>query len=282
MPLAAVAQESEDGGGFLTRTIEGLLSGAGREVRLEGFAGALSSEASFERLTIADDQGVWLTVEDVTLVWSRLSLLRGQLQVDRLTARSIDLPRLSQAPAEETVDIPDAEAKPFALPELPVSVNIDEVSIEKVTIGEPVIGVAAELALKASAQLDDDAARLDLLAERLDGQTGRSGIIAGFVRDTSEITVDVDLTEDAGGLVAGLMNLPGRPSVGLKVAGAGPIVPSPKRGDRNNRLEGTSQSQITSLLPAAASSKRSSLARSSSSARLRSVMSRLMPVRRIG
>ena len=223
MPLAAVAQESEDGGGFLTRTIEGLLSGAGREVRLEGFAGALSSEASFERLTIADDQGVWLTVEDVTLVWSRLSLLRGQLQVDRLTARSIDLPRLSQAPAEETVDIPDAEAKPFALPELPVSVNIDEVSIEKVTIGEPVIGVAAELALKASAQLDDDAARLDLLAERLDGQTGRFGIIAGFVRDTSEITVDVDLTEDAGGLVAGLMNLPGRPSVDLKVAGAGPI-----------------------------------------------------------
>ena len=71
MPLAAVAQESEDGGGFLTRTIEGLLSGAGREVRLEGFAGALSSEASFERLTIADDQGVWLTVEDVTVLTYR-------------------------------------------------------------------------------------------------------------------------------------------------------------------------------------------------------------------
>ena len=64
---AAVAQEDDKG--FLTRAIQDALSGAGRTVSIDGFQGALSSTASFDRMTIADSEGVWLTLEEVTLDW---------------------------------------------------------------------------------------------------------------------------------------------------------------------------------------------------------------------
>ena len=100
----------DDDKGFLTRTIQDALSGAGRTVSIDGFSGALSSAASFDRMTISDDDGIWLTLEEVVLDWNRSALLRGRLEVEQLTAGRLDVERL---PVSNEVDLPDAEAKPL-------------------------------------------------------------------------------------------------------------------------------------------------------------------------
>ena len=64
-PLAVLAQD--DDRTFLEGLIEDNLSAAGREVRVIGFAGALSSRATLQQMTIADDQGVWLTLNNAVL-----------------------------------------------------------------------------------------------------------------------------------------------------------------------------------------------------------------------
>ena len=109
---AALAQEDDKD--WLTRQIQNALSGAGRAVLIDGFEGALSSTAKFDRMTIADDQGIWLTLEGAELVWNRSALLRGRLEVEKLTADRLDLPRLPVSEAEAV----QAEAEPFtfALP----------------------------------------------------------------------------------------------------------------------------------------------------------------------
>ena len=65
LPVPAAAQD--EGPGRLARLLQDGLSGAGRDVRIEGFEGALSSSATIERLTIADARGVWFTAEGVAL-----------------------------------------------------------------------------------------------------------------------------------------------------------------------------------------------------------------------
>lgn len=220
-PLGLAAQEGEDDGGFLTRTLEDLLSGAGREVNITGFAGALSSEASFERMTIADDEGIWLTLEDVRLNWSRLALLRGRLEVDRLSAASLDLPRLPEV--EETTEVPSAEASEFALPELPVSVDIQLFEVARIDLGEPILGAAAALGVQASAQLNDEGAVIDLTANRVDNAEGTYVIKGGFAREGAQIDVQIELDESSGGIAGRMMNLPGQPSIDLTVAGTGPL-----------------------------------------------------------
>ncbi len=104
LPLVAVsvvlgapvhAQEAaEDDRGWLTAMLEDNLSGAGRKVTITGFAGALSSRATIQKLTIADDQGVWLTIDNAALDWSRTALLSGEVIVNELTATSIVLERI--------------------------------------------------------------------------------------------------------------------------------------------------------------------------------------------
>jgi translocation and assembly module TamB len=69
-PLASFAQDSDDDPGYLAGLLQDALSGAGRDVRIQGFQGALSSEASIELLTISDAEGEWLRVENVVLDWS--------------------------------------------------------------------------------------------------------------------------------------------------------------------------------------------------------------------
>ncbi|MEP5730184.1 MAG: translocation/assembly module TamB domain-containing protein [Sulfitobacter sp.] len=216
----SMAWAQEDDKGFLTRALQDALSGAGRAVNIDGFSGALSSTASFTQMTIADDAGVWLTLRDVALVWNRSALLRGRLEVERLTAAQLDLPRLPNAQEDA---LPDAEAKPFSLPDLPVSVLLSEFAIDQINLGAPLLGQAAQLSLRASAQLDDTIGAVELSAERTDGSRGSFEIKADLARSDGVLDLMLDLSEGPEGIAASLLNLPGQPDVDMSVQGSGPL-----------------------------------------------------------
>ena len=108
---AAVTQSSDRG--RLQAFLEDSLSDAGRDVRIDGFRGALSGQSSFDSITIADDEGVWLTIKGGVLDWNRAQVLRGNLQITELSAREILLPRLPRAGGSA----PTPEASPFSLPD---------------------------------------------------------------------------------------------------------------------------------------------------------------------
>ena len=220
--LPAVAQE-EDDKGFLTTKIQELLSGAGRDVNIVGFTGALSSSASFERLTIADNDGIWLTMEDVVLDWNRSALLRGRLVVQELSAARIDIPRL---PKTEKDALPDAEATPFTfpqLPELPVSIDIEALNIAQLTLGEALVGQAVELQMNARATLNDDGLDVAFKANRTDGTRGVFELTTKLSRDEDILETLLQLSEDEGGLTSTLLNIPDNPSVELTVKTTGPL-----------------------------------------------------------
>ncbi len=219
---AAMAQDaSGDDRSRLVRFLEESLSdGAAREVRIEGFAGALSSTATLDRLTIADEEGVWLTLEGAELTWTRTALLRGALEVDRLAADRIVLDRL---PATGGGSSPSPEATPFQLPDLPVSINIAELEVGEISLGESVMGQAVSASLSGSASLEggEGAANLDLT--RLDGPDGRFQLAASYANETDQLDLSLSLAEAEGGIAANLLDLPGAPSVALDLAGAGPL-----------------------------------------------------------
>ncbi len=216
--VPALAQDDDKG--FLTRTIQDALSGAGRTVSIDGFRGALSSEASFDQMTIADDDGIWLTLEAVVLDWNRSALLRGRLEVERLTAERLDVERL---PVSNETTLPDAEAKPFALPDLPVSVEIADFSVGEINLGEPILGEAAQLSIEANARLTDTVGIVDFQARRTDGKMGVFDIQADYDRSEGLLDLLLNLQEDPEGIAARLLNLPGKPSVEMTVAGSGPL-----------------------------------------------------------
>lgn len=227
LALPASAQDSEitestDDGSFLERQIESLLSGSGRQVVVTGFQGALSSSATLDRMTISDDEGVWLTLIGAELDWSRSALLLGRLEVDSLTAEAVEMPRLPQS--EKRVDLADAEAKPFQLPDLPVSVRIGEVAIEKVSLGAPILGEEIELSIEGSASLASGEGEAELAIERTDGTAGSLSLTGSFDNGSEQLDLDLSLSEPENGIAARLVTLPGRPSIDLSVEGSGPLT----------------------------------------------------------
>ncbi len=221
LPQLAAAAEEEDDRGLLQSFIEDNLSSAGRSVRIEGFRGALSSEASLDLLTVADDDGIWLTLKDVTLDWSRLALLGGRLQVSKLSAGEILLPRLPKT--EDTVEIPDAEATGFSLPDLPVAVNVDEIAADKIVLGAPILGEEVSLALTGSLQLDDGAGNASLDITRLDRANDKVTLDVTYANSDHVLAIDLVVTEDEGGLASTLMDIPGAPSIKLTLQGDAPL-----------------------------------------------------------
>ncbi|WP_375261707.1 translocation/assembly module TamB domain-containing protein [Palleronia sp.] len=242
VPVAAQNTDAQDeGGGFLENLIEDRLSSEGFQVQVRGFQGALSSRATIERITIADAEGVWLTINDAVLDWNRSALLRGRLSIEELAAEEILLPRLPKG--EDQVNVPQPEAQPFSLPELPVSINIGQINAERIELGQPVIGEEAVITLEGSAQLANGEGQVDVRAERIDDERGIFQVAGSYENSTGQLEIDVELEEGPDGIVANLIDLPGRPALSASVQGAGPIsdftADIDLDTDGEDRLDGT-------------------------------------------
>ncbi|MBK4217602.1 translocation/assembly module TamB domain-containing protein [Paracoccus caeni] len=216
---AEISEEVSDDRGFITRLLEDNLSGAGREVVIDGFQGALSSRATFDSITIADDDGVWLTLKNGAIQWTRSSLLRGRVQIAELSAEEILLPRLPGAGPSA----PQAETREFALPELPVSINIDQIAAQRVVLGEPVIGLEAAISLQGNMNLEGGEGNANLNIQRLDGPRGEFVLDAGYANETQILRLNLSLDEAADGLLVNLVNLYDKPAVRAQINGEGAI-----------------------------------------------------------
>lgn len=242
-------EAEEDPGGFLERLIEDNLSGDGRDVEITGFEGALGGRGTFETFTISDPNGVWITLRDVVVDWNRAALLRGRIEVAELSAESVELPRLP-APAEAQGPAPEASG--FSLPELPVSVSIQDLKVDRIEIGAPVFGVETIASLGGDLSLEngDGAASLDV--QRLNGD-GSLVLDASFSNSTENLALDLQLTEEADGIVANLLGLPGRPPVDFAIKGEAPLseysADISLATDGQDRLQGRFTTQVPENLP---------------------------------
>ncbi len=218
---AGAAWAQTDDRDYLTAFLEDTLSDAGRQVTVTGFSGALSSQATIEQLTIADEQGVWITLNGVVLDWSRSALLSGVVEVSELSAREIIVARTPVSAEDST---PSPEARGFSLPELPVSISIDRVAAERIELAPEVLGQEVTGTLEASLQLagGEGQAVLDLIRTG-EGPAGDIRLEASYANATRDLKLSLIAEEDAGGLVVQALSVPAAPSARLAVVGEGPI-----------------------------------------------------------
>ena len=164
---ASGAQASEEDKGVLANLISRALSSPGMSVSVGAVNGVLTSDATISDIVIADRQGPWLKVDKARLVWNRLALFSRRLEVDQLTIGRLELLR---RPLPSDTPPPDTGAQQPILPELPVKVLIKQFGVQELSLGEPVVGVAARLGISGKATLGPPSEGLDLTltAQRLD------------------------------------------------------------------------------------------------------------------
>ncbi|MDQ2095724.1 translocation/assembly module TamB domain-containing protein [Rhodalgimonas zhirmunskyi] len=230
-------KEGEDDKSYLTRLLQDSLSGAGRNIDITGFEGALSSRATMAKLTIADSEGIWLEIDDVIFDWSRSALFSARLEINELSAGKVTVFR----PPVADPSLPTPEATPFTIPELPVSVQIGKLAIDRVELGETVLGQPVVMQVNGKASLDGGGLDVALETTRIDGKDGKIDLAARYAPDTGEAAIDLSMAEGAGGIAATALGIPGAPAVTLTVKGEGPVSDFTAR----TRLESDGQERIT-------------------------------------
>jgi translocation and assembly module TamB len=221
LALPAFAQaNAEDEKSYFTSFLENQISTPNRQIRISGIQGALSSNATIGEITIADREGIWLRIENASIVWSRAALLlRQRLEIETLSAESIEVLR-KPLPEE---GLPPAESSGFQIPRLPIAVNLGQLSVASLKFGRDVFGLESQLSLNGSLKLEDGSLDTNLDIKRLDGPGGELKLAAAYADETKVLNVDLALTEPQNGVLANLLNIEGRPPLSLTLKGSGPL-----------------------------------------------------------
>lgn len=217
LAFAPGSRGDEEDRGILASVISRALSTPTTRVSIGAVEGPLSSDATIRDITISDRDGVWLRLDRARLVWRRLALLSRRLEVDQLDIGELSILR-KPVPAEEPV--PGADDP--LLPELPVKVQIANFTLQKLALGEPILGTAAQLSATGAASLGDpkEGLSLRLSAHRIDAP-GTLIARLGYASERLDLTLALD--EPEGGIVARAAGIPGLPPVRLDLAGSGSL-----------------------------------------------------------
>ena len=204
----------------LESLLEDQLSTEDRMVEIDGFAGALTAQASLDALRVSDAQGVWLELKDVVLDWNRSALFSARLEVVELSASSLAVFR---RPESQGAGAPSAEASGFRIPDLPVAILTDRLAVDTVFLGPSILGEPVEGRAELSAKLEDGGLDLRLDAERTDAKPGRALVDLNYAPQAEVLSLDMSVSEPPEGIVARSLSLPGLPSVELTISGGGPL-----------------------------------------------------------
>lgn len=222
--VPAQAQTDDDDVGFLTRLLQDSLSDAGRDVQIRGFQGALSSRATIASMVISDDDGAWLILENVALQWNRRALLARRIEIQEISAERLQVLRPPQT--EAAPPAPEARSEPFSfsLPELPVSIRMDQLRLDRVELGAAFLGDEVAFRVQGAAQLAGGDGQTQLDITRIDdGPEGVFALEAAFSNQTRVLALDLELREGPAGIAVSLLDIPDRPSAALRIAGEGAL-----------------------------------------------------------
>ncbi len=199
-------------------------------VRIERIAGRFPDAIRIGRVRVADEAGVWVTVEDAALDWSPRRLIAREVSIERLEARSVALDRLPGSKSS-------ASSGGTSIPEL--RVTLSRLHVERFTAGAAIAGQSVALAIGGSGKIalpDTGDAQLTVTSlEPREGSNRPGG--AGQDADhpppdryTVELSMDpsrlhatLAVTEGAKGLIAGIAGLPDLGAITVRASTDGPI-----------------------------------------------------------
>ena len=193
------------------------------QVKIGAIEGSIPIDITLRDLHVADSQGDWLRGDNIHLAWSPLALFSRSVKIDILHADSLTLLR---TPASATPAPSPAPSEPPSLPQLPVNLQLQSLSIDQGSLPQSLAGSAMTLAIKAHASLlrgGDLSA--SLAAHRLDTQNGSDDITAeiAYQRAADHLKVDLNISEPQGGLIAQLAGVQGKPNLSIIAKGDAPL-----------------------------------------------------------
>ena len=205
----------------LRQQIQDATAGSSTEVHLDAIEGLVPFDMQLVGLRLSDRDGVWATADRVSLSWSPSALLAGRLQVDALTAGTIDVARAPAAVAgAKTRGAWAADPRAADTPSICAGCRSIAWPWRRRSWASP-----AALSLEAQAQLGEiaDGVTASLQVQQLEGNTGTAAIELAYRPDDDFLKLKANVEEPQGGVLGRLLGLPQRSDLRVALDGEGPL-----------------------------------------------------------
>jgi translocation and assembly module TamB len=186
------------------------------KVSVTGMKGALSSSAKIARIDFSDSIGVWLSIENAELNWTRSALLLKQIKVKTLAADKITFFRKPVA-GENTIS---PKAGTFRIPELPVSVSIQKISAKELVLEDTLFDRATRFQLTGSIEISEGNMDVSMKAHDLDNP-GVFDLKIALDTNKKAVLIHLKAKEAANGLIVNVLGIPNKPSLSVAIDGGG-------------------------------------------------------------
>jgi translocation and assembly module TamB len=191
--------QSQPGRDTVDNLIESLAASDNLTITIDGLDGPLPGSPRAAKVTIADATGPWLVLHDVSLSWSPLALIGGDIVADDVSVKRLEWLRLPAESAEAS----DGEG---GLP----SLSIGKLTVTTAVIAPEVAGQGGTFSITGAADTRNptDRATLSLLISELVEGGARAKIDARYEPAKSLLDLDAAINDRAGGALATMLQLP--------------------------------------------------------------------------
>ncbi|WP_416797169.1 translocation/assembly module TamB domain-containing protein [Ciceribacter azotifigens] len=223
------------GGRLLSGWIAELASTPDRRIAISEPGPLLSGRLRIGTVTIADTKGTYATIRDLAVDWTPSALLAGRFRADRIAATAIEIDRQPMV-----TQPPTPSGGPFRLP---LAIDVASVEVSEISLGSDLTGKPMTFSLAGSGMADAD--RMAATVEARREHDPGSALVAELLYAPADdrLRLQATVTEPAGGLVAGLLRLPGEPAFKIAVDGDGPL--SDWRGKVSADVDGQPTVSVT-------------------------------------
>lgn len=184
--------------------------------------GLIPFSIRLEHLTVADEGGGWLTIEDAILDWSARGLIRGRLHITELSAAAIKFTRVPQA---RKIRKPNKIELSTWLNRLPCLV-VDRLAVGHLSLGSKVLGESAVFTLKGQIMAFDPVADRvsSVYLERIDGVEAQVVVTATLKGKLPVLSLHAEAREPTGRLFAAASGDSTSGPIAFTLHGEGPVT----------------------------------------------------------
>lgn len=213
---------------ILVRTISHLTKTPDFHLTFGKLSGNIFSQAQLDYLAVSDRNGTWLEAKDIHLNWTPSDLLSKHISLEKLSIKSILVSRKPERPqkVKKTLDENINDIELFLAS--PQSVSLKNISIQSLTILEPVLGQNAEFSGNFQVQkgLLPDTREQFIIAKVLRTDKRQEILDAKLLYDSETRTLDIDGTfrDSENGLLTAILKFNSLPEIAATVKGRAPVA----------------------------------------------------------
>ncbi|MET0747409.1 MAG: translocation/assembly module TamB domain-containing protein [Rhizobium sp.] len=205
---------------FAVDEVAKLASTPDRTITVTDPSGLLTGKLRAGNVTLSDTKGIFAQVYGLSIDWSPRALINGTFHAERIAADKVDLARAPVSTAEVVPEPTQATRQAFTLP---VAVTIDAFTLPDIRLSKLLAGNDFALAAAGSVRADVNSMAMTLNANRQDIPAAKLSADVAFAPDDNQLKLTASLAEPKGGMLAGMLHLPGNPAMNIDLSGQGPL-----------------------------------------------------------